>query len=74
MVRAQGQGVHLRRIGKHKTDGCMNLRSFIPSPAEIGREAVILICGALLAALIMRQWPAGKTFIRDAWGEPGGHT
>lgn len=52
----------------------MNLRSFIPGPAEIGREAIILICGALLAALIMRQWPAGKTFIRDAWGEPGGHT
>lgn len=51
----------------------MTIGKLIPTPAEIGREAVILICGALLAALIMRQWPAGKQFIREAWGEPGGH-
>lgn len=52
----------------------MQVKAFIPSPAEIGRETIILVCGALLAALIMRSWPAGKQFIRDAWGEPGGHT
>lgn len=52
----------------------MSLRAIIPGPAEIGREAIILICGALIAAAIMRQWPAGRDFIRSAWGEPGGHT
>lgn len=51
----------------------MNVKAFIPSPAEVGRETIILICGALLAALIMSQWPAGRTFIRNAWGEPGTH-
>lgn len=51
----------------------MSIKAVIPAPAEIGREAVILICGALIAALIMRQWPAGRDFIRNAWGEPGTH-
>ncbi len=47
--------------------------AFLPSPAEIGRETIILICGALLAAWIMSNWPQGRTFIRNAWGEPGTH-
>lgn len=51
----------------------MNIKAFIPTPAEIGRETIILICGALLAAVIMSQWPAGRSFIRNAWGEPGTH-
>lgn len=51
----------------------MNVKAFIPSPAEVGRETIILICGALLAALIMSQWPAGRSYIRNAWGEPGTH-
>jgi len=51
----------------------MSVKAFIPSPAEIGRETIILICGALLAALIMSQWPAGRAYIRSAWGEPGTH-
>ncbi|GKT19570.1 hypothetical protein AVHY2522_22970 [Acidovorax sp. SUPP2522] len=51
----------------------MKLPAFVPSPAEVGRETIILICGALLAALIMSNWPAGRTYIRNAWGEPGTH-
>lgn len=51
----------------------MSLKAFLPTPAEIGRESIILICGALLAAIIMSNWPAGRTFIRNAWGEPGSH-
>lgn len=51
----------------------MNIKAFIPSPAEVGRETIILVCGALLAAFIMSQWPAGRTYIRNAWGEPGTH-
>ncbi|GKS96783.1 hypothetical protein [Acidovorax sp. SUPP2825] len=51
----------------------MKLPAFVPSPAEVGRETIILICGALLAALIMSNWPAGRSYIRAAWGEPGTH-
>lgn len=51
----------------------MGLKAIIPAPAEIARESIILICGALLAAIIMSNWPAGRTFIRNAWGEPGTH-
>lgn len=52
----------------------MNIKAIIPTPVEFGREALILVGGALLAALLMRQFPALKAFIRDAWGEPGAHT
>ena len=51
----------------------MSIKAVIPKPVEVGREAIILICGALLAALIMKQWPAGREFVRSAWGEPGTH-
>lgn len=50
------------------------MKTFLPSLPEVGRETLILICGALLAAVIMKQWPAGRAFIRSAWGEPGSHT
>ena len=49
----------------------MKLPAFVPSPAEIGRETIVLVCGALLAAWIMGQWPAGRAYIRNAWGNPG---
>lgn len=52
----------------------MNIKAIIPTPVELGREALILVGGALLAALLMRQFPALRAFIRDAWGEPGAHT
>ena len=39
----------------------------IPAPAEVGREAIIVIAGALLAALIVGQLPALKTWIREQW-------
>ncbi|CAN7403326.1 hypothetical protein LJR129_002497 [Acidovorax sp. LjRoot129] len=52
----------------------MNLKAFIPTPAEFGREALILLGGALIAAFLMRQLPSVRQYIREAWGEPGGHT
>lgn len=45
----------------------MKLPAIIPTPAQIGREALIVMGGALLAALLMSQWPAGKAFIKKAW-------
>lgn len=45
----------------------MKLPNFLPTPAEIGREAIIVVAGALLAALLMSQWPSGKAWIKAAW-------
>lgn len=36
----------------------MNLKAMIPSVPEIGREAVIVLAGALLATIIVRMLPA----------------
>lgn len=52
----------------------MKLPAIIPTPAEFGREALILIGGALIAAFLMRQLPSVRDYIRSAWGEPGAHT
>lgn len=43
------------------------LKAMIPSVPEVGREAIILIAGALIAAAIMNQWPAGRAYIKAAW-------
>ena len=42
----------------------MKLPAIVP---QIGREAVIVLGGALLAALILRQLPGVKAWIKDAW-------
>jgi hypothetical protein len=39
----------------------------IPKWQEVGREAVIVVGGALLAALIMSQFPSVKAWIKKAW-------
>ncbi len=46
----------------------MKLGEFIPGPAEISREALTLIAGALLAGVILSQLPGVKAWLRDAWG------
>lgn len=45
----------------------MKLPEFIPGPAAIAREAIIVMAGALVAAFIMSQWPAGRDYIKRAW-------
>ena len=39
----------------------------IPSIPEIGREALIVIAGALLAAAVMSQFPVVKAWIKQQW-------
>ena len=39
----------------------------MPRASDVIREAVIVVAGAFLAAWIMRQWPAGKQWIKDSW-------
>lgn len=42
----------------------MKLPAIVP---KIGQEAVIVLGGALLAALVLRQLPGVKAWIKDAW-------
>lgn len=39
----------------------------IPSLPEIGREAIIVLAGALLAAAVMSQFPQVKAWIKQQW-------
>ena len=45
----------------------MKIPAIIPNPSEIGREALIVIGGALLAALIVGQFPSIKDWIKAQW-------
>jgi hypothetical protein len=47
----------------------MSKPKFIPSPTEISREALIVIGGALLAALIVGNIPAVRDWIKAQWGD-----
>lgn len=43
------------------------MNKFIPSLPEVGREAIIVLAGALLAAAIMSQFPEVKSWIKAQW-------
>lgn len=43
------------------------MNKFIPSLPEVGREAIIVLAGALLAAAIMSQFPSVKSWIKAQW-------
>lgn len=45
----------------------MKLPAIIPKPIEIGREAIIVVGGALLAALIVGQFPQLRNWIKEQW-------
>lgn len=45
----------------------MKVAAIVPKPVEIGREALIVIGGALLAALVIGQLPAVKAWIKRQW-------
>lgn len=48
----------------------MTLAAYLPTPALITRETLTVLCGALLAAFILSQWPAGRAYIKAAWQAP----
>lgn len=39
----------------------------IPKPAEIGREALIVLLGAVIAAAVIGQLPGLRTWIKRQW-------
>ena len=43
------------------------LKAVVPAPAEIGREALIVIAGALLAALVIGHLPGVREWIKAQW-------
>lgn len=45
----------------------MKAAKLIPAPVEIGREALIVLGGALLAALIVGNVPAVRDWIKQQW-------
>ena len=45
------------------------LPAIVPKPAEVGREALILVGGAILAALIIGQLPGVRDWIKRQWGD-----
>jgi hypothetical protein len=47
----------------------MKIKAVIPKPTEIGREALIILGGALVAALIIGQLPGVKAWIKKQWGD-----
>lgn len=47
----------------------MKTPAVLPKPAEIGREALIVIGGAILAALIIGQLPGVKAWIKEQWSD-----
>jgi len=48
----------------------MKMPAIIPSPTDIGREVLIVVGGALIAALLISNWPWARKYIRDAWQLP----
>lgn len=40
---------------------------WMPTPAEVAREAVIVVSGAVLAALIISYFPDLKAWMRKQW-------
>lgn len=43
------------------------MKNVIPTLPEVAREALIVLGGALLAALVVSQFPSLKTWIKEQW-------
>lgn len=43
------------------------LSKIIPKPAEVGREALIVVGGAILAALLIGLMPGVRDWIKRQW-------
>lgn len=43
------------------------MKDLVPSVPEVVREAIIVVAGAALAALVVSQFPAFKTWVKKSW-------
>ena len=46
------------------------MKNIVPTFPQVAREALVVIGGALLAALIMSQMPGVRAWIRAQWQDP----
>jgi len=47
----------------------VKLAKLVPTVPEVGREALIVIGGAILAALVISQVPGLRAWIQKQWGD-----
>ncbi len=47
----------------------MNAKKMIPAPTDVVREGLIVIGGALLAAMVIGYVPGLRTWIKNQWGD-----
>jgi len=45
----------------------VKITEYLPTPAGISREALTVICGALIAAVLIAHLPPVKAYIKQAW-------
>lgn len=45
----------------------MKLPAYVPRPVEIGREALIVLAGALIAAAVIGQLPGVRAWMKRQW-------
>jgi len=50
----------------------MNIKAAIPTTPEFLREAIIVIGGAIIAAMVLSQLPAVRAYIQKNLGGAGG--
>lgn len=43
----------------------MSAQRWLPSAPEISRETLAVLAGAIIAGLVIQQWPALKEWLRD---------
>lgn len=43
----------------------MNIKAVVPSWTEVGRETLIVLGGAILAAAILSQFPSVKKWVKE---------
>lgn len=49
----------------------MSARAFIPSAPEVGREVLIVVGGAIIAAALVGAFPALRQWLQAQWtGQP----
>ncbi len=47
----------------------MNVEKLIPAPTKIVQEAIIVLGGAIVAALIIGQLPGLRNWIKAQWSD-----
>lgn len=45
------------------------MKNALPSPAAISRETLTVLAGAILAALIIGQFPSVRAWIKAQWAD-----